>query len=147
MGFFNVQQGDVPYFKKLADAYTMSDNYHQAVNGGTGANHIMLDTGDAIWFSDGNGNPLTPPNNPVNPANPGTPVTGFTSALNEIENPNPQPGTNNYYTQDGYGGGSGSPGRPRPTPITAAVRTPIARTSASPAWPPSSAICKGCSAK
>ena len=33
----------------------------------------------------------------------------FTSALSEIENPNPQPGTNNFYTQDGYGGGSGSP--------------------------------------
>ena len=54
----------------------MSDNYHQAVNGGTGANHIMLGTGDAIWFSDGNGHPQTPPNNPVNPAAPGTPVTG-----------------------------------------------------------------------
>lgn len=26
--------------------------------------------------------------------------------LNEIENPNPLPGTNNWYTQDGYGGGS-----------------------------------------
>src|SRR5208282_3333381 len=55
MGFYNVQQGDVPYFKTLADTYSMSDNYHQAVSGGTGANHIMLGTGDAIWFSDGNG--------------------------------------------------------------------------------------------
>ena len=36
----------------------MSDNYHQAVHGGTGANHIMLGSGDAIWFSDGKGNPL-----------------------------------------------------------------------------------------
>ena len=33
----------------------MSDNFHQSVNGGTGANHIMLGHGDAIWFSDGNG--------------------------------------------------------------------------------------------
>jgi phospholipase C len=87
----------------------MSDNYHQAVHGGTGANHIMMGTGDAIWFSDGNGSPALPPNNPVDPANPGTPLAGFTSALSEIENPNPQPGTNNFYTQDGYGGGSGSP--------------------------------------
>ena len=63
MGFYNVQQGDVPYLKMLADTYSMSDNYHQAVNGGTGANHIMLGTGDAIWFSDGNGNPLQPPHN------------------------------------------------------------------------------------
>jgi phospholipase C len=67
MGFFNVQQGDAPYLKELADTYSMSDNYHQAVKGGTGANHIMLGTGDAIWFSDGNGNSAVPPNNPVNP--------------------------------------------------------------------------------
>jgi phospholipase C len=109
MGFFNVQQGDANYLKQLADTYSMSDNFHQAVWGGTGANHVMLGTGDAIWFSDGKGNPLVPPHNPVDPANPGTPVIGFTSALSEIENPNPQASTNNYYTQDGYGGGSGSP--------------------------------------
>jgi uncharacterized protein DUF3987 len=36
------------------------------------------------------------------------PLPGKTSALTEMENPDPQPGTNNYYTQDGYGGGSGS---------------------------------------
>jgi phospholipase C len=108
MGFFNVQEGDAPYLKFLADHYSMSDNYHQAVKGGTGANHIMLGTGDDVWFSDGNGNPQTPPNNPVNPTSPGTPPNGV-SALSEIENPNPQPSTNNYYTEDGYGGGSGSP--------------------------------------
>ena len=44
MGFYNVQQGDVPYFKQLADTYSMSDNFHQSVEGGTGANHIMLGT-------------------------------------------------------------------------------------------------------
>jgi phospholipase C len=109
MGFYNVQQGDAPYLKELADTYSMSDNFHQSVWGGTGANHVMLGTGDAIWFSDGKGNAEVPPNNPVDPANPGTPVIGHTSALSEIENPNPQPSTNNYYTQDGYGGGSGSP--------------------------------------
>jgi phospholipase C len=38
MFFYNVQTGDAPYLKSLADAYTMSDNYHQAVLGGTGAN-------------------------------------------------------------------------------------------------------------
>jgi phospholipase C len=37
MFFYNVQAGDAPYLKSLADAYTMSDNYHQAVLGGTGA--------------------------------------------------------------------------------------------------------------
>ena len=109
MGFYNVQQGGVPYLKALADIYSMSDNFHQSVWGGTGANHIMLGYGDLIWFSDGNGNAAVPPNNPVDPANPGTPLPGHSSALSEIENPNPQPGTNNYYIQDGYGGGSGSP--------------------------------------
>ena len=63
MGFYNVQNGDAPYFKSLADNYAMSDNFHQSVNGGTGANHIMLGHGDAIWFSDGNGNAATPPHN------------------------------------------------------------------------------------
>ena len=57
MGFYNVQNGDAPYFKNLADNYAMSDNFHQSVNGGTGANHIMLGHGDVIWFSDGKGNP------------------------------------------------------------------------------------------
>ena len=109
MFFFNVYTGDASYLKSLADDYTMSDNYHQAVLGGTGANHIMLGSGDAIWFSNGAGNPEVPPNNPVNPAMPGTPVPRHSSALSEIENPNPMPGTNNFYTQDGYGGGSGSP--------------------------------------
>jgi len=101
MGFYNVQQGDMPYFKQLADTYSMSDNFHQSVEGGTGANHIMLGTGDAIWFSDGNGNPLTPPHNQMVAA--GSPNAGV---VDEIENPNPLPGTNNWYTQDGYGAGS-----------------------------------------
>jgi phospholipase C len=105
MSFFNMQAGDAPYLKSLADAYTISDNYHQAVQGGTGANHIMLGTGDAIWFSNGAGTPEVPPNNPVDPANPGQPLPGHSSALSEIENPDPMTGTNNFYTQDGYGGG------------------------------------------
>jgi phospholipase C len=86
MGFYNVRQGDVPYFKELADDYTMSDNYHQPTMGGTGLDSIMAGFCDAIWYTK-NGQPATPPSN-------------------QIENPNPQPGTNNYYTQDGYSGGS-----------------------------------------
>jgi phospholipase C len=100
MGFYNVQQGDMPYFKELADTYSMSDNYHQPVMGGTGANSVMLGFGDAIWFSDGNGNPATPPHNELVWS--GTPDAG---TVDEIENPNPQPGTNNWWIQDGYGGG------------------------------------------
>ena len=36
MGFYNVQNGDAPYFKYLADTYSMSDNFHQSVNGWNG---------------------------------------------------------------------------------------------------------------
>ncbi len=105
MAFYNVSQGDAPYLKSLADNYAMSDNYHQAVMGGTGANHIMMGTGDAIWFSDGNGHPLQPPHNQL--VGIGTENQGI---VDEIENPNAQPGTNNWYMEDGYGGGSyGSP--------------------------------------
>ena len=99
LGFYNVQQGDVPYFKQLADTYAMSDNFHQSFQGGTGANHIMLGHGDAIYYQDQNGNAAIPPNPRSNPQ----------GALSEIENPNPNPaaaslGSNNWYTQDGYGG-------------------------------------------
>jgi phospholipase C len=101
LGFYNVLQGDAPYFKSLADNYAMSDNFHQSVMGGTGANHVMLGTGDGIWFSDGNGHARRPPHNELVAA--GSPNAGV---VDEIENPNPQPGTNNWYTQDGYGSGS-----------------------------------------
>src|SRR6202035_4104398 len=38
------------------------------------------------------------------------PGTANAGIVNEIENPNPQAGTNNWFTEDGYGGGSfGSP--------------------------------------
>jgi phospholipase C len=105
LGFYNVQKGDAPYFKSLADTYAMSDNFHQSVNGGTGANHIMLGHGDAIFFSDGHGNAKVPPHNVE--VDPGTANAGI---VDEVENPNPAIGTNNWYTEDGYGGGSfGSP--------------------------------------
>jgi phospholipase C len=111
LAFYNVQTGDAPYFKSLADQYTLSDNFHQSVLGGTGANHIMLGHADALWFSDGNGNPAVPPENKKvftkpyqGKANPDEGV------VHEIANPNPQKGTNNWYVEDGYGGGGyGSP--------------------------------------
>jgi phospholipase C len=101
LGFYNVQNGDVPYFKSLADEYAMSDNFHQSVNGGTGANHIMFGHADMIWFSDGHGHAAVPPHGVATSAN---------TVLDEIANPNPAADTNNWYSQDGYGGGSyGSP--------------------------------------
>jgi phospholipase C len=105
LGFYNVQKGDVPYFTSLADKYAMSDNFHQSVNGGTGANHIMLGHADVIWFSDASGHPAVPPTNVQ--VFSGTPDQGI---VNQVENPNPAPNTNNWYTEDGYGGGGyGSP--------------------------------------
>jgi phospholipase C len=101
MGFYNVQNGDAPYFKYLADHYAMSDNFHQSVDGGTGATPIMFGHGDMIYFSDGNGNPAVPPNGVTVAAG-----TANAGVVNEIENPNPAAGTNNWYTEDGYGGGS-----------------------------------------
>jgi phospholipase C len=95
MGFYNMQQGDAPYTKFLADHYAMSDNYHQPAKGGTGVDSIMLFFGDDIFFSDSNGNPLTPPNGTTTWA--GGPVA-------EIEDPDLQSGTNNFWIQDGYGG-------------------------------------------
>jgi phospholipase C len=80
MAFYNVQAGDAPVLKRLADEFSMSDNFHQSVMGGTGANHVMLGTGDAIFWSDGNGNPTTPPSH--------------------IANPDPLPGTDDVYTVD-----------------------------------------------
>lgn len=104
MGFYNMAEGDVPYFKYLADHYAFSDNYHQAAMGGTGANHIMMGTGYDLWFTDGHGHAIAPP-------------------TNQIENPNPLEGTNNWYTQDGYSGGSYSecsdPSQPGVGPIEA----------------------------
>ena len=105
LGFYNVQQGDAPYFKELADNYAMSDNFHQSVSGGTGANHIMLGHGDMIWFSDGKGHAIQPPHNTLVAAG-----SANAGVVDEVENPNAAPGTNNWYAEDGYGGGSyGSP--------------------------------------
>ena len=80
MAFYNMQKGDVPFLKSLADTYSMSDNFHQSFMGGTGANHVMLGSGDAIFWSDGHGNPLMPPSH--------------------IANPDPLPGSDNQYTVD-----------------------------------------------
>jgi len=85
MQFLNVAKGDAPYFTQLAQQYALSDNFHQSIQGGTGANHIMLGYGSLIYYADPvTGKPKTPP-------------------AGQIENPNPVSGTNNWYTQDGYG--------------------------------------------
>jgi phospholipase C len=101
MAFYNVQAGDAPVLKGLADEFSMSDNFHQSFMGGTGANHVMLGTGDAIFWSDGQGNPTVPPSH--------------------IANPNPLPGSNNQYTVDINFDGNftecGNPSQPGIKPI------------------------------
>jgi phospholipase C len=101
MAFYNVQAGDAPVLKRLADEFSMSDNFHQSVMGGTGANHVMLGTGDAIFWSDGHGNPTPPPSH--------------------IANPDPQKGTDNVYTVDlnfdGNFTACGDPSQPGIKPI------------------------------
>ncbi|HMF99558.1 MAG TPA: alkaline phosphatase family protein, partial [Vicinamibacterales bacterium] len=61
MGFYNVLRGDAPLFKRLADQYTMSDNYHQPVMGGTAVQHTMMMTGDALPWDAVAGLPSQPP--------------------------------------------------------------------------------------
>ena len=107
MGFYNMAEGDVATFKSLADQYTISDNFHQSIMGGTGANHIALGTGLAIYYTDGQGHVATPP-------------------TNEIENPNSQSGTNNWWVQDGYSGGSYSECSDATQPGVTAVRSYLA---------------------
>jgi phospholipase C len=81
MGFYDAEQEQASTLKTLADRFALSDNFHQSFQGGTGANHFMLGTGDAGYWSDGKGNPVTPP-------------------ANQIANPNPLQGSTNKYTAD-----------------------------------------------
>lgn len=99
LGFFDVMHGDVPFFRMLADTYAMSDNMHQSVQGGTGANHSLLGFGDAVAWTDGMGNPATPP-------------------ANLIANPNPRPNTNNRYVQDGNFSNCSDPAAPGVAAVT-----------------------------
>ena len=107
MAFYNVELGDVPVLKRLADQYTISDNFHQSFMGGTGANHVMLGSGDAIFWSDGNGHPTVPPSH--------------------IANPDPLPGTDNVYTVDLLFDGNfaecGNPTQPGIKPIRDYLKT------------------------
>jgi phospholipase C len=113
MGFFNMNTGDAPFFKQMADFYSIGDNYHQAIMGGTGANFLALVTADAAFYADANGQPAVPPAN--------FQYQGFQTS--QVENPNPQPaGSNtNWYTEDGYRGGSyvscADPSQPGVRPI------------------------------
>jgi phospholipase C len=80
MAFYNVQTGDAPFLKRLADHFSISDNFHQSGMGGTAINHVYLGSGDDVFWSDGAGNPEVPPSH--------------------IADPDPQPGSDNVYKVD-----------------------------------------------
>ena len=85
MGFYSMTSGDAAYFRELARTYTLADNYHQPVMGGTGANFLALSTGYAGSYQEA-GKPALPP-------------------ADQIEDPDPRPGTDNWYKQSGYRSG------------------------------------------
>jgi phospholipase C len=111
MGFYNLEAGDLPDLRRLAETYAVSDNYHQSIMGGTGANFIALVTGDAGYFNAGGqrGPAVKPYAVPVPQAASG-PTGAYVTTT--IENPDPDPaaratyGNTNWYTDDGYAGGS-----------------------------------------
>jgi phospholipase C len=104
MGFYNVQKGDAPIFKRLADEYTMSDNYHQPVMGGTAVQHIMLGTADALpWEKVGNF-PAQPP-------------------AKQVANPTPKSATNAGFTTDARWTECGDLTQPGPKPIFDYLKT------------------------
>src|SRR5262249_12970992 len=98
MGFYNVLRGDAPVFKRLADEYTMSDNYHQPVMGGTGVQHIMLGTGDSIAWEAVPGSPSQP-------------------RAAKVANPNQKSATNAGYVNDRRWTKCGDPTQPGVKPI------------------------------
>jgi phospholipase C len=79
MGFFNVLEGDAPVLNKLAQEYALSDNFHQAIMGGTAANHVALGTGDAIFW---------------------TTFNAITAPPGHIADPDPQSPTSDKYEAD-----------------------------------------------
>jgi phospholipase C len=92
MAFFNMNQSDARVLRRLAEEFSISDNFHQGVMGGTGANHVMFGAADMYFFNDGKGTPLPPP------ALPGT-LVGLPSSVTIplVANPDPLPSTNNAY--------------------------------------------------
>ncbi|MFA6312152.1 MAG: alkaline phosphatase family protein [Sterolibacterium sp.] len=106
MGFYNMSRGDVPVLAGLARRYALADNYHQSIMGGTMANYIAIATADVARFEiDGKAVP---------------------APSDQVENPQPLPGSPNWYTRSGYGSGSytacADPGQPGVAAIRAYLK-------------------------
>jgi phospholipase C len=81
MGFYSMRAGDARLLKRLADQYTMSDNYHQPVMGGTAVQHTMIGTADSISWEQVGSFPAEPP-------------------AAQVANPDPQSATSDAYVND-----------------------------------------------
>lgn len=81
MGFYNMERGDASYFRWLADHFSINDNYHQSIMGGSTSNAIAIGTGDELFYENKTGRASVPP-------------------MNEIGNPNSLKVSNNSYNQD-----------------------------------------------
>jgi phospholipase C len=81
MGFYNMQRGDAPLLKRLADEYTMNDNYHQPVMGGTAVQHIMIGAADSLPWEHVGSFPAQPP-------------------AKQVANPNPKSATDDAFVND-----------------------------------------------
>jgi acid phosphatase len=132
MGFYNMGTGDAPLLAAMARSYAMADNYHQPIMGGTGANFLAIVTGHAGFYTDASGAAAVPPT-AVNTTVNGAPVT-----VSQIENPNPQPvaGNANWYTEDGYSGGSYVNCADASQPGVKAIRDYLARIGIDPKCEP-----------
>ena len=80
MTFLNVQKGDAPVFKRLADKYTLNDNYHQPIMGGTAVQHQMIGTADDVFWETFEGVSQPP--------------------ISSVANPDPKSSTNAAFTAD-----------------------------------------------
>lgn len=80
MAFYNTNIGDAPFFKSLADTYTISDNYHQATMGGSVTAAFAIGFGDNPFFSDGNGNLAVPSGSIADP----DPVAGTVNTYQSV---------------------------------------------------------------
>jgi phospholipase C len=96
MGFDNVQNGDALVLARLARKYTMSDNFHQSIMGGTAANHVALGTGDVVFW---------------------TPFNGLAQLPANIANPDPSSPTSDKYKADGQWSSCGDTTQSNVAPI------------------------------
>jgi phospholipase C len=80
MAFYNMLTGDAPIFKALADQYTLSDNFHQSIMGGSVTGAIGIAFGDNAFFTDGNGHLAVPSGSIMNP----DPVPGSVNTYQSV---------------------------------------------------------------